>query len=889
MKTYFLSMVFSVYNLTSLAQKPSVDSNTLKNWAYVSQAIISNNGNYAYYSIENQPVGGKTLVVLDTKNKWKLELPGCGSEFFSSDSKYLFFKKGRDSLGIIKTGHGIVKYIPFVQTYEASRDGNATWLTYQLDNSQNTLEVYNLKNGKEKTFNLVKEYLLSEDGNALLFLTEEKKDTVFQTLHLLNLVSGEKKTIWQGTEAGNFIFNKNNKQIAFTVERPSGKQTEKTFWYYQTGMDKAIELAINWPVENDSTLQLQSVVSFSADDSCLFVTVKRKASSPKPSPSLVKVWGYSDLTLQSKQLNRNDYKTYQAVINLHDSHLVRLENENEMLSSPLFTESENYWRLIVKRPGEPEEEFWNVKASISVSLECIKDGRRKVIPGLDNLSGNISPNGKYVIYYDSTQGNYFSYETESGAARNLTKGIQSNWTGYTQDAPNLIHNIRGIAGWLKDGEGVLIYDHNDIWQIDMAGKKMPVNITGGYGKRHNIVFSMGLVDYRGRVLSENERLILNAFNTENKDNGYFSKTLSKPGDPELLCMGPYLYNIPDDPDIPSGAANYIPSKASQGEVYLVQRMRANEAPNIFSTRDFKTFTQLSDLHPEKNYNWLTSELVIWKALDGDSLQGILYKPENFDPQKKYPVIFNYYERKSDGLHAFLQPDISMTDINVPWYVSNGYLVFQPDIHYKIGETGNSVLNSLVSAAQYLSKLRYVDSKKMGLSGHSFGAYETNFLVAHTNLFAAACSASGVSDLVSDYGGLYGNGGSLQDIVEFRQFRIGAALWQRPDLYIKNSPVFAADKVTTPLLMMHTPQDGVCPFANAIEFFTALRRLGKKVWMLQYEGNHWPQEETAQQDFSTRMQQFFDHYLKDAPAPNWMINVVPEKMKGIETGMGSLQK
>ena len=179
---------------------------------------------------------------------------------------------------------------------------------------------------------------------------------------------------------------------------------------------------------------------------------------------------------------------------------------------------------------------------------------------------------------------------------------------------------------------------------------------------------------------------------------------------------------------------------------------------------------------------------------------------------------------------------------------------------------------------------WVDSLKMGLQGHSFGGYETNYLITHCHMFVAACSASGLSDIISDYGGLEDDGSSLEVLFEQTQNRIGATLWGKPELYIKNSPIFRADHVTTPLLMMHTKIDGACPFANAVEFFIALRRLGKKVWMLQYDdGNHFLWGNAAA-DFTIRMQQFFDHYLKGSPAPKWMIEGIPAKLKGIEDGL-----
>jgi dipeptidyl aminopeptidase/acylaminoacyl peptidase len=179
---------------------------------------------------------------------------------------------------------------------------------------------------------------------------------------------------------------------------------------------------------------------------------------------------------------------------------------------------------------------------------------------------------------------------------------------------------------------------------------------------------------------------------------------------------------------------------------------------------------------------------------------------------------------------------------------------------------------------------WVDAKRMGIQGHSFGGYETNFLVTHSHIFAAACTASGGSDFVSYYGDLFGNGAVQEVQFELGQYRIGATLWQHPDLFIKNSPIFYADRVTTPLLIMHGALDDAVRFGQAVEFFCALRRLGKKAWMLEYGKDGHILFGKSAADFTIRMQQFFDHFLKGAEEPKWMSEGIPARLKGIESGL-----
>jgi dipeptidyl aminopeptidase/acylaminoacyl peptidase len=266
---------------------------------------------------------------------------------------------------------------------------------------------------------------------------------------------------------------------------------------------------------------------------------------------------------------------------------------------------------------------------------------------------------------------------------------------------------------------------------------------------------------------------------------------------------------------------------------------------------------------------------------------VLYVPEDFDAAKKWPLIIHYYERKSDDLNKFPDNDLTMSDhLPIAWFVSHGYVVFTPDIRYRIGSAGESALNAVTSAARYLvAHFAWVDPRRIGIQGHSWGGYETNYIVAHTSMFAAAMSSSGVSDLVSDYVSLVHADESDHYFCETDQCGIGPTLWQRPDLYIEGSPIFHADRVSTPMLMMANRGDAAVPFSQGVEWFLGLRRLGKKVWMLSYDGAvHSLYDKEQKKDLTTRVTQFFDHYLKGAPAPKWMTEGVPANRKGIETGL-----
>jgi dienelactone hydrolase len=607
-----------------------------------------------------------------------------------------------------------------------------------------------------------------------------------------------------------------------------------------------------------------------------------KGKPIEPKNGVVEIWSYTDVNLQSEHEKTVSDLKFLAAIDVEDHRLIRLQREEE----EWFQFSKFDDNIALVESPQVEEVPWNATHKRNWDLVTLKNGSRKHLNFLDinNIGSSaggatLSPCGKYIVYFDRKQQAYFSYEIATGTTRNLSKGINILWNSMDEnDSPNL-----SLAAWMKDDESVLVYDNYDVWKLDPLNKEKPINVTNGYGRKNRIVFKLTFTE----DISRDSRLYLTAFNKENKNNGFFLKPLGKAGDPELLHMGPYLYQT-NSSYVP-GYSDFQAIKAKGKEMYIVRRMSASDAPNYFSTKDFKTFIRLSNLQPQKRYNWYTTELHTWKSLDGRKLQGILYKPENFDPNKKYPVIFHYYERKSDGLNAFITPEVlcGMCNIDIPTYVSNGYLVFTPDIYYKIGDPMQGTYDAIVSAANYMSRLPFVNDKKIGLQGCSYGGLQTNYLITHTDKFAAAVPASGLSDMISAYGDIYPDGGrSMEMFFESGQIRMGKSLWDVPESYIKNSPIFNIQRVSTPVLIMHTKKDGsAASYKDAQQFFTGLRRMGKKAWMLVYsDGNHgiWKKEEVN--DFSVRMMQFFDHYLKDKPAPQWMLDGVPAENRNWNAGL-----
>jgi len=748
------------------------------------------------------------------------------------------------------------------------------------------LVVRKLGDTKEKTFKLVSEYYFDKKGTKLVIeTTKNSKDSNSKAMVMLyNLASGKVDTVMKGLNDGkNFSFDEEGTQVVFVAERDSSTKSLQKFyklWYYTAGQDSAKLLAEKNTVgmELGSTVSENAPPRFSKDGRKIFFGIA--AIKPAKDTTLVDfelarldIWHYNDDYLQPQQLKQLDAemrRSFMAVVKPGDDRILQLgADTTERIT--LVDEGNADWVLAESNKGNRVEGQWTGRTKTTAYAISTIDGQRRLILANSLVNFEPSPKGKYVYWYDPALKNYFAWNVATGISRNISDKIKEPLYDVENDVPDL-PGAAGMTGWTEDDRYILINDVYDIWQTDPNGTEQPKNITNGFGKKNKTTFDYVRLDPEKRSIEAGENILLRSQNKTNKYGGFYYKKVNEVADPSLLTAGPYLFGTI--------------SKSKEADQYIVQRANISQS-ELFATGDLKNLTQLTDVSgQQKDYNWLNVELVKWKMFDGKMSEGLLFKPENFDPKKKYPVIFYFYERNADGLYAYRGPAPSASTVNIAYFVSNGYLVFDPNIYYKDGEPGQSAYNSVVSAAKYLSKMPWVDSTRMALQGQSWGGYQIAYLVTKTNMFRAAWAGAPVSNMTSAYGGIrWGSGLNRQFQYEKSQSRIGATLWQRPDLYLKNSPLFSADKVNTPLVIMHNDADGAVPWYQGIEFFTALRRLNKKVWLLQYNGeDHNLVERKNRKDLSVRLGQFFDYYLKDGKPAKWIKDGLPATEKGRDWGL-----
>ncbi len=497
-------------------------------------------------------------------------------------------------------------------------------------------------------------------------------------------------------------------------------------------------------------------------------------------------------------------------------------------------------------------------APVDVHLINARSGARKPLVMMQAFPPSLSPDGKFLLSYDGKDWNTLS--VPDGKRVNLTATLGVSFANELYDSPSEPFSY-GVAGWTKGDKHVLLYDRYDVWMIAPDGSSVK-NLTAGLGRKTTTQLRIVRLDPAQRSFELDKPLMLRAESETTRDTGFYRVSFTG-GDPALLIMG---------------ARNYgMPIKARKADKLFLTISTFYDYPDLFvADPDFREVRRVTDANPQKaNLVWGKANLVHYKNADGMPLSGVLIRPENFNPNKKYPMIVYIYERLSQNLHRFVDPQPG-TSINPSYYVSNGYLVFMPDIAYTIGYPGQSALKCVLPAIQSVVDQGCVNEKAIGIQGHSWGGYQAAYMITQTTRFTAAAAGAPVSNMTSAYGGIrWGTGLPRQFQYEKSQSRIGGSLWQYPTRFLENSPIFHADRIQTPLMMLHNDKDGAVPWYQGIEYYLALRRLGKEVYLFNYVGeDHGLRRRVNQSDYTVRMQQFFDHHLKGAPKPAWMEKGIP---------------
>jgi dipeptidyl aminopeptidase/acylaminoacyl peptidase len=570
-------------------------------------------------------------------------------------------------------------------------------------------------------------------------------------------------------------------------------------------------------------------------------------------PNLV-VWHYNDPRLQTQQRvqeNADRSFNYVTMYRPGDNTMIRIADDEV---PDIQITGRGQWAI-----GTSDAAYERTAALTGQSFRDVyaidtTTGRKTVVKKNLRWGNASSPDTTKYLYYDARH--FYVFDSATGMARNITEKVPTSFVNAESDV-NVIDPPSNVLGWTADNEYVLISDRWDIWKVPVAVGETAVNLTVN-GKKDAI-------RYQNRVpgIYQNERGIdlskpqyFSVMAEWTKRAGYGVLEPGKTGLKMLLFEDAAVGGL---------------QKAEKGDVWIYRKETPTQAPQIFVTdATLAAGRKIVDMAANaESLAWTAgAQLIEFKNDKGERLQASLYLPANYEKGKQYPTIVYIYERLTQGHYGYGRP--TANGFSRQAYTSNGYAVLQPDIKYYVNDPGMSAAWTLPAAVKAAIATGVVDAKRVGLHGHSWGGYQTAFTITQSDVFAAAIAGAPLTNMISMYSIIYKNsGGTNGAIFESSQGRFTTGPWANWEAYSRNSPVFHAAKVKTPLVILHNDQDGAVDFTQGVEYFNTLRRLDKPVVMLEYPGeNHGLARPANQQDYTVRMKEFFDHFLKGAPAPDW---------------------
>ncbi len=591
------------------------------------------------------------------------------------------------------------------------------------------------------------------------------------------------------------------------------------------------------------------------------VKKEEKTPPPKPKekeidkadlPGLV-IWHWKDKRLQSMQQvqeTRDKNFSYLCIYRINERKFIRLADDEvrNVTAAP-----KQHWA--VGLDNREYELMGNLdgRRYRDVYVIDLKTGERKLALKKCRWLFSPSPDGTHFLYYE--KGHYHTYEMATGKTYNITKDVPTSFIN-TEDDHNVVDPpiYPYYFGWVKDGVSILLYDNWNVWDIPVHGGR-GTNLTVN-GKKEGIRYQRYYrLDPEEKGINLSKPLYITAYGEWTKKGGIAVITKGKPGAKMLLW---------DD-------AVFSLRKAKKAGVYLFTRQTYKDYPDYYAAdASLKNGRRLTEANPQqKNFLWSSrSRLVNYTSDKGAKLQAALFLPANYKEGKSYPTIVYFYEKLSQNLNRYFTP--SARGFNKSVYTSRGYAVLMPDIVYKVDDPGMSAVWCVLPAIKAAVATGIVDKDHIGVHGHSWGGYQSSFLITQNPIFKACVTGAPLTNLISMYSSIYWNSGSAnQPIFESSQGRFSGGFWDNLDAYTRNSPVYYAENVQTPTIILHNDKDGAVDWNQGIEYFNTLRRLGKPVVMLQYKGeNHGLRKIPNQKDYTIRMRQFFDHYLMGKPAPKW---------------------
>jgi dienelactone hydrolase len=905
----------------SAQNKKIIDHTVYNDWKSLKGAQISNDGKYISYEISPHR-GDGVLCIYNVETGETDSIPRATRAQFSGGSAYVAFKITpgfdtlrtcelkeikrakwpKDSLGVYLLGQDSLAKYPKLASFSTNEENDWMAVEFKHNEAKETgkkkkkCKIFGRKKGdddytsdghvlwlyhpeKDQEYKDMTDYEISENGNCVSFLTHKNQDDIDSVR--LNFYSLSDETLWTGafdyTDVQEMTFNHDENQLAYlaTADTSEVKSYDIYVWGTDGTMTAKID-SVKAGLDEDHSISRHYGPRFTMNGDILYFGIGAREME-EPEDTLTKkekvgldLWHYEDQRLQPQQLLQKDRDLKASHIHAYhfgSEKVVALENDSlEVVST---TNLKGDYLL-----GYSDEKYihtynWVSPRPMDYYRVNIQTGEAEMILTAQKFFPSMAPSGKYLTFY--CDGEHHMMDLETGMEDCITCTTEDIVWAEDMNGMPMEAYPRGAGNWTRDESKVYVQSEFDYWEYDRNAKELTA-FSHETGRLNNVELSLREWEYDS-VYFEMSNVYFSGFDKTTKGS-HFYEVREHDDHADLVELGYF------------DATVMQLRRSKNKERHIVRKMTFEDYPEIYTfTDDMNAMEKVSTTNPQQEeYNWGTVELTSWTSYDGFELEGLIYKPEDYDSTKSYPLMVYFYELYSDRLHNHYIPKPTASIIYATEYASAGYVVFMPDIRYKPGHPAASAYDCIMSGTDHvLETVAGVDSTRMALQGQSWGGYQTAQLVTMTTRYKAAMAGAPVANMFSAYGGIrWGSGLNRQFQYERTQSRIGYTIWERPDLYIENSPLFHLPNVQTPLMIMHNDGDGAVPWYQGIELFTGLKRLGKPSWLLNYnDDDHNLMRNANRIDLSIRMRQFFDYYLQDAPAPQWLTEGIPATVKGKE--------
>lgn len=881
-------------SLSVEAQKKPLDIEACTSWKRIDAPDISPTGRWVTYRIslmEYNPDSKeeKTLHLFDSRTRKEILLNGDIErlEFYNNDQGA--FYRLADSVGVMKTF--LLSLPSGVKTEwkhkEAFRPVEGTPYSISVTNvpkdtvnhvpAFNRLVVRHLKTEVAFHIDSIGYHTLYDGGRSILFIRKksDRNELCYGPL------AGPYKTLYQSSvksEPSSYSFNEKEMIGEFSVN--------DSLWYAfslkKPGCNllfdrKEIVLPDGMSVGRIDLSKSHNFLILELRDSQQ-VSRRKKEPEKKPDKSFeLELWTWNEMevpTLQRDGRYRQD-KSVTYIYDIFSKKLTEVAPFTVDLLLPSGAENLNYVLYTDESPYKMQRE-WLDRLPFDIYSVNVHTGAKRLIGRSYRTAPKWSVNGKWAVMYDPIAQVWNKFDGATGKVVNISDAIGYPMfvESYDKPAPAPAY---GIAGWTADGNNVFLYDAYDWWKIDLTGERQPECLTKGYGRKHGKSIRKMTSNIDKDVFQKDEKVIVSLWDKDTMDEGVYQ--LDMKGRLRKLMEGNYVYTI---------------HRFSDNHEYCVwNRQNVSEFRDLWwSKSDFSNSVKVTNANPQQaDYKWGTVKLIKWTNYENKENKGVLYLPEDYDPQKEYPVLVQFYETHSGELNIYHAPLLSSALGDPMYFASNGYIVFMPDVHFTIGTPGQSCYDAVVSGTKYLIEQGIAHPGKIGLQGHSWSGYQTSYLVTKTDLFTCANIAAPITDMVTGYLGIRnGSGLPRYFMYEETQSRMGKTLWEAKDKYLASSAILEADKIHTPLLILHNDQDEAVAYEQGRALYLAMRRLQRPAWLLNYKGEgHFVLRKGAQKDWTIRMMQFFDYYLKGTKEPRWMKEGIHLRERGVDQKYDLLKK